>query len=151
MKKFTTLLTVAAFAGLGYYIGKKIIENKDKQEKPDAYAEVKQESRGDKVRKASMFAVGTLRTTADTIAEGINQVANGDMVKKGEETVDKMKEAKDGIKKEIDDLKNLVTSINTTPAEVAEEDEFANVESYDSADDLFEAASSAITDESETL
>ena len=144
MKTGATILTIAAFAGLGYYIGKKIIENKEKQEQPKAFAEVKQETCGDKVRKASMFAVGTLRTTADKIAEGINQVATGDMVKKGEETVEQVKETKDEIKKEIADLKNLVTSINTTPAEVEEKDAFSV---FDDHADLFSSSESTESDD----
>ena len=137
MKTGTALLAIAACAGVGYFVGKKIIENKENNASSEAYAEVKEKSCGDKMRKASMFAVGTLRTTADKIAEGIEQVKNGDMVKKGEETVDLMKETTIGIKKEIDDLKNLVTSINTTPAEVEEKDAFSV---FDDHADLFASA-----------
>lgn len=114
MKTLTALIAIASVAGIGYYVGKKILDKKNEETK--AYTEVKEESAGEKVRKASMFAVGTIKTTADKIAEGINQVKTDDMVKKGEETMDQVKDSasnlKNGIGNEINNLKNLVTSIN---------------------------------------
>ena len=80
-----------------------------------------------------MYAVGTIKTTADKISEGIRQVKNEDMVKKGEETVEQLRDTTDGIKErvaettngikeEIKEIKNLVTSINTSPADTDMED-----------------------------
>ena len=128
MKTFTALVTIASVAGIGYYVGKKVIEKRNAE--PKAFTEVKIEKTGDKVRKASMFAVGTLKTTADKIAEGINQVKNEDMVKKGEQTIEQVKDTTESIKteigNEINTLKNLVTSINKSGTENAAdtEDEF---------------------------
>ena len=132
MKTLTALLTLAGVAGIGYYVYKKMNEKKDDT---TAYTEYKEKrSAGDRVRRASMYAVGTIKTTADKISEGIKQVKSEDMVKKGEETVEQLKDATDGIKDhviettngikdEIKEIKNLVTSINVSPADNAFESE----------------------------
>ena len=132
MKTLTALLTLAGVAGVGYYVYKKMNE---KKEDTTAYTEYKEKrSAGDRVRRASMYAVGTIRTTADKISEGIRQVKSEDMVKKGEETVEQLKDTTDGIKErvvettngikdEIKEIKNLVTSINVSPADNAFESE----------------------------
>ena len=137
MKTLTALLTLAGVAGVGYYVYKKTNE---KKEDATAYTEYKEKrSAGDRVRRASMYAVGTIRTTADKISEGIRQVKNEDMVKKGEETVEQMKETTDGIKEhviettngikeDIKEIKNLVTSINVSPADSAFESESPEVD-----------------------
>ncbi len=142
MKTLTAILALAGVAGVGYYVYKKINDKKE-DDNTTAYTEYK-ESYGDKVRRASMYAVGTIKTTADKISEGIKQVKSEDMVKKGEETVEQMKETTGeikehvkettggikehvketaaGLKEDIKGLKNLVTSINTTPADAPEEE-----------------------------
>lgn len=157
MKKITALLTLAGIAGIGYYIYKKMNEQKDDT---TAYTEYKEKiSAGDRVRRASMYAVGTIKTTADKISEGIQQVKTGDMVKKGEETVEHMKETTgeikehviettNGIKEEIKEIKNLVTSINVSPADNAFETEIeADSEmptvNYEDELDLFDTAEPA--------
>lgn len=118
MKTSTAIIAVAALFGFGYYVGKQAMKNRKPE--ADAVSGGSEESYGDKVRKASMFAVGTLRTTADKISEGIQQVKSGNMIQKGEQTVEQVKETTEELKDEIKDLKNLVTSINTTPADVPE-------------------------------
>lgn len=142
MKTLTAILALAGVAGVGYYVYKKINDKKE-DDNTTAYTEYK-ESYGDKVRRASMYAVGTIKTTADKISEGIKQVKSEDMVKKGEETVEQMKETTGeikehvkettggikehvketaaGLKEDIKGLKNLVTSINTTPADAPAEE-----------------------------
>ena len=137
MKTLTALLTLAGVAGIGYYVYKKMNEKKDDV---TAYTEYKEKrTAGDRVRRASMYAVGTIKTTADKISEGIRQVKSEDMVKKGEETVEQLKDTTDGIKErvvettngikeEIKEIKNLVTSINVSPADSAFEAEAEDVE-----------------------
>ena len=123
MKTLTALLTLAGVAGVGYYVYKKMNE---KKEDVTAYTEYQEKrSPGDRVRRASMYAVGTIKTTADKISEGIKQVKSEDMVKKGEETVEQLKGTTDGIKEHVveatngikEDIKDLVTSINVSPAD----------------------------------
>lgn len=126
MKTITALLTLAGVAGIGYYVYKKMNE---KKEDTSAYTEYREKrTPGERVRRASMYAVGTIKTTADKISEGIRQVKSEDMVKKGEETVGQLKDTTDGIKErvvettnnikeDIKEIKNLVTSINVSPAD----------------------------------
>lgn len=171
MKALTAILALAGTAGVGYLAYKKLTE---KKEETSAYTEYKEETqKGGKLHRASMYAVGTIKTTADKISEGIKQVRSEDMVKKGEETVelikesgesfkeqvkastenlydhikessdnvkeeiketsenikdelketgvkigDEFKETGENIKDELKDIKNLITSINTSPAEM---------------------------------
>ncbi|MCH5200855.1 MAG: hypothetical protein J1F60_07825, partial [Oscillospiraceae bacterium] len=63
MKTLTALLTLAGVAGIGYYVYKKMNE---KKEDATAYTEFKEKrTPGERVRRASMYAVGTIKTTAD--------------------------------------------------------------------------------------
>lgn len=141
MKTLTALLTLAGVAGIGYYVYKKMNE---KKEDTTAYTEYKEKrSAGDRVRRASMYAVGTIKTTADKISEGIRQVKNEDMVKKGEETVEQIKDTTNGIKEEMKEIKNLVTSINIAPADNtiesnAEEDTEADADMSSGEDDVID-------------
>jgi len=103
MKLTTIMLGGAALVGLGVYLSRKFGVRGDEEESV-IYAKEK-ETYGEKLHKASMFAVGAVRTGADKIVEGIKDIKNQDMVKKGEETTDQ-------IKRDIDDLKDMVVSIN---------------------------------------
>lgn len=115
MRLSTMLFGAATLVGVGVYVGKKLIENKDKKEDDDSVimAESK-ETYGDKFHKASMYAVGAVKTSADKIAEGVKEIKSSDMVKRGEEAVEQAKEATGQIKKDIEDLKNMVVSINVS-------------------------------------
>lgn len=180
MKTLTALLALAGTVGIGYLVYKKMTE---KKENTSAYTEYKEETRkGGKIHRASMYAVGTIKTTADKISEGIKQVKSEDMVKKGEETIeqlketgenfkeqvkettgnlkehvkettlnlkeqvkettgnirgelketggnikDELKETGGNIKDELKEIKNLVTSINVAPSDIAEDDEIKSV------------------------
>lgn len=152
MKTLTALLTLAGVAGIGYYVYKKMNE---KKEDATAYTEYKEKrTPGERVRRASMYAVGTIKTTADKISEGIRQVKNEDMVKKGEETVEQIKGTTDGIKErvvettnnikeDIKEIKNLVTSINSSPADSSTEDTDADIPSIEEDLDLFDSTEPA--------
>ncbi len=99
MKTLTALLALAGTAGIGYLVYKKMTE---KKEDTSAFTEYKEETqKGGKLRRASMYAVGTIRTTADKISEGIKQVKSEDMVKKGEETVELIKETGESFKEQV--------------------------------------------------
>lgn len=154
MKVLSAILGIGVVAGIGYFIGKKVMaKNADKVNKDDdegkVYADYNEESddcvcnskvsngeSGDKcscgknkLRKASMFAVGAIKTSADKIAEGVKDIVNEDMVKKGEETTE-------NIKKEIDNLKNLNVSINIS----SEPDN-------DKSDDIVEAVGETVAED----
>lgn len=151
MNKLVAVLGIAALSGLGYCVGKQLV--KKSEEKSGIYVKTK-ESNDSKFHKASMFAVGAIKTGADKVAEGINDIMNKDMVKKGEDTVEQAKETtetvKDNVKKEIENLKNMVVSINVTPGEAQAEDfeaaTAAEPES-DSAPEKEEAGESSAADE----
>jgi len=124
---------VAALVGVGYVIGKKIFEKKDNNaddiippeseeynEEPKVYASARERYEA-KIRKASLFAVGAIKTSADKLGETIRDIKTKDMVKKGEETMEAVKEAGENIKKDIEDLKSMVSSINDEEAAQADD------------------------------
>ncbi|MDR2532097.1 MAG: hypothetical protein LBC82_04565 [Oscillospiraceae bacterium] len=104
MKLTTILIGGAALVGLGIYLSRKF---RSQAEEEDAviYAEEK-ETYGEKLHKASMFAVGAIKTGADKIVEGIKDIRNQDMVKKGEVAIESAKETASDF---IGDLKDKVT------------------------------------------
>jgi gas vesicle protein len=151
MKLAMAVFGVAALVGAGYVIGKKIQESRQREDdlfnddfenfdgleglmdedgvESDVYAKERRKY-GDKIKKASLFAVGAIKTGADKFGETIQDIKSQDMVKKGEQTVDAVKETsgniKNDIKREVEDLKCMVASINDDEVEQAAK-----------ADDLF--------------
>lgn len=109
MKVLTALLALASTAGIGYLVYKKMNEKKDDVEVYSEYREKEEPHKNGKVHRASMYAVGTIKTTADKISEGIKQVRSEDMVKKGEETVEQIKTnsitIKERVKESADNVK----------------------------------------------
>lgn len=93
------------------------------------YAKAKVKEYGEKARKASMFAVGAIKTSADKLGETIKDIKTNDMVKKGEQTFGAVKETggniKNDIKRDIEDLKDMVSSIED---DVKESEVFQKVE-----------------------
>jgi len=120
MKTLTAVLALASTVGVGYLVYKKLTE---KKEDTAAYTEYKEESRkGGKLHRASMYAVGTIKTTADKISEGIKQVKSEDMVKKGEETVEHIKETSESFKEQVKDTAgNLKERVKETTGNVKEQ------------------------------
>ena len=151
MGKLSTFVGIAALAGVGFYVGKKLLEKnaaeKEQRERDfdesEVFVEEKHSTPKEKIQKASLFAVGAIKTGTEKFKEGIDEIINKDMVAKGEDTVAKTKEfaketkdktvefakdakdktvsfAKDAgesLKGEIENLKNMVSSINVTAAE----------------------------------
>ncbi len=102
MKALTALLALASAAGIGYLVYKKMNEEKEDVEAYTEYREKEEpHKKGGKVHRASMYAVGTIKTTADKISEGIKQVKSEDMVEKGEKTVEQLKENTVAIKERV--------------------------------------------------
>ena len=150
MGKLSTFVGIAALAGVGFYVGKKLLEKNAAEKKQrerdfdesEVFVEEKHSTK-EKIQKASLFAVGAIKTGTEKFKEGIDEIINKDMVAKGEDTVAKTKElaketkdktvefakdakdktvsfAKDAgesLKGEIENLKNMVSSINVTAAE----------------------------------
>lgn len=151
MGKISAFVGLAALAGVGFYVGKKLIEKnaaeKEQREnsidESEVFVEERHSTPKEKIQKASLFAVGAIKTGTEKFKEGLDEIINNDMVAKGEDTVAKTKEfaketkdktvefakdakdktvnfAKDAgesIKGEIENLKNMVSSINVTAAE----------------------------------
>ena len=151
MGKISAFVGLAALAGVGFYVGKKILEKnaaeKEQREnnidESEVFVEERHSTPKEKIQKASLFAVGAIKTGTEKFKEGLDEIINNDMVAKGEDTVAKTKEfaketkdktvefakdakdktvnfAKDAgesIKSEIENLKNMVSSINVTAAE----------------------------------
>lgn len=139
MGKVSNILAVGALAGIGYYVGKKIFDKKKTEKesdaKPEVFVEERHSSPKEKIQRASLFAVGAIKTGTEKIKEGIDEIVDADMISKGESTVEDVKtfakETKDktvafakekttAIKDEIDNLKSMVTSINTGAGEAEE-------------------------------
>ena len=103
MSKLTAIIGIAALAGIGYYVGKKVIEKRNAEEEERAqhvfeddsevFVEETHSTPKEKVQRASMFAVGAIKTGTDKFKEGIDDMINKDMVSLGEETYAKTKEA----------------------------------------------------------
>jgi len=150
---------VAALVGAGIVIGKKILDEKRRENEEEFYdlndfdvdedngddvsafaKESTSEKCGKTIRKASMFAVGAIKTGADKLGEAVEDIKSKDMVKKGEQTVGAVKETggniKNDIKRDIEDLKGMVSSIQ-------DEEKSA---SSDNGEDLFDSAAAAVKD-----
>ncbi len=170
MGKFSALIGLAALAGLGFYVGKKVIDKRNAEEEERAqhvyeddselFVEEKHSSPKEKFQRASMFAVGAIKTGTEKFKEGIDDIINKDMVSKGQETIEQTKaaagDAKDkavnfakttgeNIKTGIDNIKNKVIKKSETGVEeAAEAVENAAEEVAEKAADTAESAEAAI-------
>ena len=185
MGKLSTIISVAALAGLGYYVGKKVFDKKKADEaeraekiangeidESELFVEETHSSPKEKLQRASLFAVGAIKTGTEKFKEGIDEIINADMISKGETTMSEVKEfaadkkektaafvaekkeqtsafvseakektvnfangAAENIKNEIDNLKNMVTSINANPGEETEE-EIIDIDAVEITDDI---------------
>ena len=134
MGKLSAIIGIAALAGVGFYVGKKLIEKRSAEEEEraqhvyeddsDVFVEERHSTPKEKIQRASLFAVGAIKTGAEKFKEGIDDIINKDMVSKGEETVAKGKETAietkdkalnfakttgENIKTGFDNIKNKVT------------------------------------------
>lgn len=152
MSKISTVIVLGALAGVGYYFGKKVFEKKKAEKEnpqPEVYVEERHSSPKEKLQRASLFAVGAIKTGTEKFKESVDEIVNQDMVAKGETTVSDVKnfakETKDktvafakdktsAIKEEIENLKGMVTSINAGAGE-AEESAAETAESQEAQED----------------
>lgn len=157
MGKVSNILAIGALAGIGYYVGKKVFDKKKSEKesgaKPEVFVEERHSSPKEKLQRASLFAVGAIKTGTEKIKEGIDEIVDADMISKGETTVEDVKsfaketkektvafakEKSTAIKDEIDNLKSMVTSINTGAGEVEEAASEPPQPDEESAEDLVE-------------
>ncbi len=145
MSKLTALISIAALAGLGYYIGKRVIDKRNAEEEERAshvyeddselFVEEHHSTPKEKIQKASLFAVGAIKTGTEKFKEGIDDIINNDMITKGEQTLEDTKtfaaEKKDqavefakntaeNVKGGIENIKNKVTQKAEDAADGAE-------------------------------
>ena len=105
MGKLSTIISVAALAGLGYYVGKKVFDKKKADEadraeriangeidESELFVEETHSSPKEKLQRASLFAVGAIKTGTEKFKEGIDEIINSDMISKGETTMTEVKE-----------------------------------------------------------
>ena len=91
MGKLSAFIGLAAVAGIGFYVGKKVYEKKKNEETAHVYdtdsevfVEEKHSTPKEKLQRASLFAVGALKTGTEKFKEGIDEIINSDMISKGE-------------------------------------------------------------------
>ena len=100
MGKLSTIISVAALAGLGYYVGKKVFDKKKAEDaeraeriangeidESELFVEETHSSPKEKLQRASLFAVGAIKTGTEKFKEGIDEIINTDMISKGETTM----------------------------------------------------------------
>jgi hypothetical protein len=129
MKLTTILIGGAALVGLGLYLSKKLGSRIEEEDDDAVIIAGEKETYGEKLHKASLFAVGAIKTGADKIAEGINDIRKQDMVKKGEQTLSDAKESAGNF---VGELKDKVTGRDKVIV-IEEDDE------VDGSDDFFMA------------
>lgn len=122
--KLKTMASLVLFTGLGIYIGKKVMQYKQSQpaNSQNQNCCCPQEEMGDKLRKASMFAVGTLKTGKDKLNEVIQEAVTQDMVQKGEDATQQ-------ILNKVDELKSKVTNIGKSQGCEYQDFEYDDLES----------------------
>jgi polyhydroxyalkanoate synthesis regulator phasin len=144
--KLGTFAVLAAVTGASIFLCKKLVEHSQKRRKdPDSVIYARGSERvGEKVRKASMFAVGAVKTSADKIAEGFRDMKNIDLVQRGEETVNSAKDVVQSLKEEIDELKGLFgANKNAVVCECGcgcDSDDIVTPEDEQAAQDIIEKA-----------
>lgn len=105
MSKALAVLAVAAALGTGYVLGKRFIEKN-----PEAVAAVK-ENCSEKLHKASVYCAGAIKTGSERLSESVNAIVAAGKEKSGE-LVNKAKTTGASFKSEINNLKDMVVSIN---------------------------------------
>lgn len=139
MGKLTALISIAALAGLGYYIGKKVIDKRNAEveerashiyeDDSELFVEEHHSTPKEKIQKASLFAVGAIKTGTEKFKEGIDDIINNDMISKGEKTleetktfaVEKKDQAVEFAKNTAESIKNKVTQKAEDVSDGAEE------------------------------
>jgi len=160
MKLAMAAFGIATLVGIGYVIGKKMSDKRKAEEDfldfddfddDDLYDDTdvciggkeQTDGYGNKIKKASLFAVGAIKTGADKIGECVQDIKTKDMVKKGEKTFDAVKDAggniKNDIKRDIEDLKGAVASIGDEEGSDIDSISDATRVVADEVKDLFES------------
>lgn len=116
MKKALIFLTAAAAIGTGYILAKKYIEKN-----PETVAAVKANC-SEKLHKASVYCTGAVQTGSEKLTQSVNNlVAAGK--EKTSEIIKKAATTGTAFKNEINNLKDMVVSINSgVDVDISEDD-----------------------------
>lgn len=116
MKKALIFLTAAAAIGTGYILAKKYIEKN-----PETIAAVKANC-SEKLHKASVYCTGAVQTGSEKLTRSVNNlVAAGK--EKTSEIIKKAATTGTAFKNEINNLKDMVVSINSgVDVDISEDD-----------------------------
>ncbi len=116
MKKALIFLTAAAAIGTGYILAKKYIEKN-----PETVAAVKANC-SEKLHKASVYCTGAIQTGSEKLTKSVNNlVAAGK--EKTSEIIKKAATTGTAFKNEINNLKDMVVSINSgVDVDISEDD-----------------------------
>lgn len=106
MNKAMIFFGIAAAVGTGYILAKKYIDNN-----PEAVAAVK-ENCNDKLHKASVYCTGAVKTGSEKLTKSVNNIVNAGK-EKSAELMKKAATTGTAFKNEINNLKNMVVSINS--------------------------------------
>ncbi len=106
MNKAMIFFGIAAAVGTGYILAKKYIDNN-----PEAVAAVK-ENCSDKVHKASVYCAGAVKTGSEKLTKSVNNIVNAGK-EKSAELMKKAATTGTAFKNEINNLKDMVVSINS--------------------------------------
>lgn len=161
MSKFSALVGFAALAGIGFYVGKKLIEKRNAEEEERAqhvyeddsevFVEERHSTPKEKLQRASLFAVGAIKTGTEKFKEGIDDIINNDMVAKGETTVAETKDkavafAKDAKEKTVDFAKNTTENIKDGIENIKSKVTQKTDEAAEGAEDLADAIEKDVED-----
>ena len=106
MNKAMIFFGIAAAVGTGYILAKKYIDKN-----PEAVAAVK-ENCSDKLHKASVYCTGAVRTGSEKLTKSVNEIVSAGR-EKSAELMKKAATTCTAFKNEINNLKDMVVSINS--------------------------------------
>lgn len=106
MNKAMIFFGIAAAVGTGYILAKKYMENN-----PEAVAAVK-ENCSDKLHKASVYCTGAVKTGSEKLTKSVNTIVSAGK-EKSAELMKKAATTGTAFKNEINNLKDMVVSINS--------------------------------------
>ena len=106
MNKAMIFFGIAAAVGTGYILAKKYIDKN-----PEAVAAGK-ENCSDKLHKASVYCTGAVRTGSEKLTKSVNEIVSAGR-EKSAELMKKAATTGTAFKNEINNLKDMVVSINS--------------------------------------
>ena len=106
MNKAMIFFGIAAAVGTGYILAKKYIDKN-----PEAVAAMK-ENCSDKLHKASVYCTGAVKTGSEKLTKSVNEIVSAGR-EKSAELMKKAATTGTAFKNEINNLKDMVVSINS--------------------------------------